>query len=504
MPFDSGDTVCGSGDTAAGAIALRSVFMNDSSSSQELAGILAREIEGLPAGTRISTHRELVRRFGVSATTVSQALALLTRRGLIVSRPGAGTYRTESRPVTRVGDTSWQEAALELTNRIDSSAGTPRGFKTPALLGTLSTSGPDVVDLNGGYLHPQLQPLATLGTALSRTARRSEAWDRPPVAGVTELRDWFAADIGGGLGRHDVLVCGAGQSALATTLRALGQPGDPVVIESPTYPGTIAAAHAAGLRTIPVPLDHEGIRPDYLDEALTRTRARLVIVQPLFQNPTGASLSVGRQQEIRAIARRHGVFVVEDDFARHMAHADAGPPPLPMIADDPDGTVVHIRSLTKVTSPNLRVGALAARGPVMARLRSAHVIDTMFVPAPLQYTALDVVTAPGWKRALATLGSALEHRRKVAVEAVSATFGPQSLAVVPHGGYHLWVALPGHLDGGQLAAAALACGVSLTPGDNYYPTDSSAPHVRISYVAAPSAADVDDAVRRLAAVVAEQ
>ncbi|URM90156.1 PLP-dependent aminotransferase family protein [Streptomyces sp. MRC013] len=476
--------------------------MSNGSSSQELAGTLAREIGELPAGARIATHRELVRRFGVSATTVSQALSLLAQRGLVTIRPGAGTYRTGARPVASAGDTSWQEAALEPVDRIDSSAVPPSGFETSALLETLSAWEPDVADLNGGYLHPGLQPLGVLGTALSRAARRPESWDRPPVGGVPELRDWFAADIGGGLGRHDILVCGAGQSALATALRALGRPGDPVVVESPTYPGTIAAARAAGLRTVPVPLDGEGLRTDHLDEALTRTRARVVIVQSLFHNPTGASLTAGRQRDIRDIARRHEAFVVEDDFARHLAHADAEPTPPPMIADDPDGTVVHVRSLTKATSPNLRVGALAAHGPVMARLRSAQVVDTMFVPAPLQYTVLEVVTASAWKRSLAALGSALAHRREVAVDAVSATFGPQSLAIRPRGGYHLWVALPVHLDSRRFAAAALANGVALTPGDNYYPTGSGAPHIRLSYVAAPSASDVGDAVRRLAPVLA--
>jgi DNA-binding transcriptional MocR family regulator len=370
-------------------------------------------------------------------------------------------------------------------------------------MGTLSTSGPDVVDLNGGYLHPGLQSLGTLATALSRAAKRGEAWDRPPVGGVPELRDWFAADIGGGLGRHDILVCGAGQSALATALRALAQPGDPVILESPTYPGTIAAAHAAGLRTVPVPLDANGLRPDHLDQALTRTRARIIIVQPLFQNPTGASLSVARQDEIRAIACRHAAFVIEDDFARHMAHADAGPTPPPMIADDPNGTVVHIRSLTKVTSPNLRVGAIAARGPVLARLRSAHVIDTLIVPAPLQLTALEVVTAAGWKRTLTMLGIALAHRCEVATDAVTATFGDHALALRPRGGYHLWVSLPAHLDDHQLVAAALAKGVAITPGTNYYATDSSLMHVRLSYVAAPSASDVNDAIRRLAPLIIE-
>lgn len=457
----------------------------------------------MPTGSRVPTHRQLVQRFGASATTVSQALALLTQRGLITSRPGAGTYRTETQRPARTGDTSWQEAALELTNGIDSSSGAQRGFKAAALMGTLSTSGPDVVDLNGGYLHPELQPFTRLGTALSRAARRSDAWARPPVGGLPELRDWFASDIGGGLCRHDILVCGGGQSALSTALHAISQPNDPVVIESPTYPGTIAAIRAAGLRAIPVPLDDEGIRTNYLDEALSRTRARAIVVQPLFQNPVGTSLSTARQHEIRTIARHHGAFVVEDDFARHIAHADAEPIPPPMVADDPDGTVIHIRSLTKATSPNLRVGALAARGPVTAKLRSAHVIDTMFVPAPLQYTALEVTTASGWKRDLTTLGSALQHRRRIAIDAVEATFGRHALTARPRGGYHLWIALPDHLDGEQLASAALANGVALTPGDNYYPTDSNPPHVRLSYVAAPSAEDVDDGVRRLASHIAE-
>lgn len=482
--------------------------MNDDSSWREIAESLAREIAPLPAGTRIATHRDLVRRFSASGTTISRALALLTQRGLISSRPGAGTFRTGARALTRTTDTSWQAATLELSGQDGSGSGTPRGFQARALAGMLTPAGPDVVDLNGGYLHPDLQPGAALSTALSRAAKRPQAWDRPPAGGVPELRDWFAADIGGGLGRHDVLVCGAGQAALATALRALGQPGDPVLIEAPTYPGVIAAALAAGLRAVPVPLDQEGMRPDLLEQAFARTSARMAVVQPLFQNPTGATMSAARQREILTIARRHEAFVIEDDFARHLVHDDAAPSagrdavPPPMIADDPDGVVVHISSLTKPTSPNLRVGALIARGPVSARLRSAHVIDAMFVPAALQLTALEVVTAPGWRRSLRTLGVALRHRREVATEAVEATFGAAALALRPRGAYHLWVALPSHLDGEQFAAAALASGVMVTPGSNYYPGSNSALHIRISYVAAPSAADVDEAVRRLAPLLA--
>ena len=184
-----------------------------------------------------------------------------------------------------------------------------------------------------------------------------------------------------------------------------------------------------------------------------------------------------------------------------MLHADAGPPPEPMIAADPHGVVVHIRSLTKVNSPNLRVGAIAARGPVMARLRAAHAVDTFFVASPLQHTALELVSSPRWTRGLARLATALQERRGHAVGAVIGALGPQSLPVVTRGGYHLWVVLPGHLDAREVASAALARGVSVTPGDHYYPGDSPPPRLRLSYVAVPSSADLVEGVARLAAAL---
>ncbi len=461
-----------------------------------MAAHLAAEIEDFPIGAKLPSQRELVNRFGASATTVAHALSLLSHQGMVEARPGSGTFRTNSSKPTVSGDTSWQEAALEITENI--AGGPQRTFASRSLANTLAMSGPEVVDLNGGYLHPNLQPRKLLSAGLSRAARRTEAWDRPPAGGVPELRDWFSAEIGGGLSRHDIVLSGGGQSALATIMRALGQPGDPVIIESPTYPGTIAAGHAAGLRLVPVSLDEYGMQPDSLDEALARSGARVIVLQPLFHNPTGATMTTTRQTEILQIARRRRAFVVEDDFARYMAHRDSRPLPPPMIANDPHGTVVHIRSLTKVTSPSLRVAGVAARGPVMARLRAAFIIDTMTVPAPLQLTALEIITGPGWRRALTTLAAELAHRRDAAVRAITTELGPQSLAITPRGGYHLWIALPPHEDADQASEAALSAGASLTPGTNYYATGPALPHLRISYVATPSSADTVTGIQRLA------
>ncbi|KIF04602.1 GntR family transcriptional regulator, partial [Streptomyces sp. RSD-27] len=158
-------------------------------------------------------------------------------------------------------------------------------------------------------------------------------------------------------------------------LRALAPPGAPVLVESPTYPGLLSIARASGCRPVPVPVDADGVRPELLAAAFEATGARVFVCQPLFQNPTGAVLSAERRPEVLRIARAAGAFVVEDDYARNLAHEDAGPLPATLAAEDADGIVVHVRSLTKATSPSLRVGALAARGPVLDRLRAIQVVD---------------------------------------------------------------------------------------------------------------------------------
>src|SRR5690606_35979851 len=99
-----------------------------------------------------------------------------------------------------------------------------------------------------------------------------------------------AAEVGGTVTQNDVLVMGGGQAALAHAFRALAAPGGPVLVETPTYPGALAAARAAGLRVVAVPIDEEGIRPELLAEAFALTGARVFYCQPTLHNPTGATL----------------------------------------------------------------------------------------------------------------------------------------------------------------------------------------------------------------------
>ncbi|MFD8429710.1 PLP-dependent aminotransferase family protein [Streptomyces coelicoflavus] len=475
--------------------------MQERSSVADLAAVLQRELDRYSPGGKLPSSRALVDRFRVSPVTVSRALAQLAAEGLVVTRPGAGAFRARPRPsAAPAGDTSWQEVALSADGAADL---VPRSVDASGVLVSLAAPPPGVVEFNGGYLHPSLQPERAMAAALARAGRRPGAWGRPPMEGLPELREWFARGIGGAVTAAEVLITAGGQSALATALRALAPPGTPVLVESPTYPGMLAIARAAGLRPVPVPVDADGVRPALLADAFRATGARVFVCQPLFQNPTGAVLAPERRGEVLSIARAAGAFVVEDDFVRRLVHEDAGPLPAPLAADDPDGVVVHVCSLTKATSPSFRVSALAAQGPVLERLRAIQVVDTFFVPRPLQEAALELVGSPAWPRHLRAVSAELRARRDAMTSALRLRLPEISLAHVPSGGYHLWPRLPEGADESALTAAALRAGVAITPGRPYFSAEPPAAHFRLSFAAVANVREITEGVRRLRAACLE-
>jgi DNA-binding transcriptional MocR family regulator len=444
----------------------------------------------LPPGSRLPSVRELMARHRASPVTVQRALARLAGEGLVVPRPGRGTFVAERggpASLPTAPDLGWQEVAL--ADR--------RPLEAASLDQLLSLTPVGAISLTGGYLGADLQPLAALGAALGRAARRPETWGRLAVEGLEPLRGWFAREAGGHVRAHDVVICNGGQPALATTFRALAAPGEPVLVESPTYLGAIAALRSAGLRAVPVPTDEHGVRPELLAGAFALTGARVFYCQPLHANPTGATLAPGRRAEVLEAVAAAGAFLIEDDWARDLRLDGDAPPPL--AADDPDGHVVHIRSLTKSAAPGLRVAAVSARGAAGARLKAARVIDDFFVSGPLQHATLELVSAPAWRRHLKTTRAELRTRRDALLAAVGEHLPEWSVAVVPAGGLHVWVRLPDATDDVALTARAAAAGVLVSPGRPWFAGEPPGPYLRLTYAGAP-APDLAEGVRRLATV----
>jgi DNA-binding transcriptional MocR family regulator len=462
--------------------------MPDDNSEDRVTQSLRSAVARLQPGDRLPSVRELMAAHRASPLTVQRAIGRLAGEGLVEPRPGRGTF-VAPRGDDGAGpaDLSWQSVALG-----------PRTVEESALQELLAVPPAAAIPLSSGYLEPDLQPLAALGSALGRAARRAAAWDRGPVEGREELRAWFAREAGGGMRAHDVVICPGGQAAMATAFRALASPGETLLVESPTYVGAIAAARAAGVRVVPVASDVDGVRPDLLADALRRTGARVFYCQPLFANPHGATLGDDRRAAVLDAVAGAGAFLVEDDWARDLA-IDADPPP-PLAAADRDGHVVYLRSLTKAAAPGLRVAAVGARGAAGARLRAVRIVDDLFVAGPLQEAALELLAAPAWRRHLRRLRAQLRARRDVLAAALERDVPELRLAGRPRGGLHLWAALPDDADDVAIAAAAAARDVVVYPGRPWFPAEAPGPFLRLTFAGAPPEA-LEEGVRRLAAAL---
>jgi DNA-binding transcriptional MocR family regulator len=434
----------------------------------------------------------LVAEHQASPVTVQKVLRALTAQGLIESRPGVGTFVRAVR-TARPADYGWQTAAL----------GSPQAPLRPVSTAMRSARN-DVIAFHSGYPDRELLPERLVRAALARAARGDAALSPPPAAGLPELQSWFAHELRASTpagvtppATSDVIVLPGSQSGLSSVFRALVGSGQPLLVESPTYWGAILAAAQAGVRVVPVPSGPEGPDPEELARAFDETGARLFYAQPNYANPTGAQWSANVGAQVLDVVRRHGAFLVEDDWAHDFGiTTDAAP----LAVHEDSGHVVYLRSLTKSVSPGIRVAAMIARGPARDRILAARGAESMYVSGVLQAAALDVVTQPGWQTHLRGLRHQLQARRDLLVSSLREYAPLAHVEHVPRGGLNLWARLPDGTEVGQLVRDCEAEGVIIAAGDEWFPAEPAGPYIRLNY-AGPNPGAFQEGARILGRVL---
>ncbi|HEY6424101.1 MAG TPA: PLP-dependent aminotransferase family protein [Pseudonocardiaceae bacterium] len=210
-----------------------------------------------------------------------------------------------------------------------------------------------------------------------RAAADAEVLTHPMEAGLPEFR----AAVVEHLLRHrglvvtpDSVLATAGTTAAVGELAAvLLRPGDVVAVEEPGYPRAVGVLRAAGLRVQPARVDAGGLVVEALPD-----RARAVYCTPAHQYPLGAILPASRRLALVAWARERAAWVLEDDYDGELRDHGA---PLPLLATVGADVVVHLGTTSKILTPTLGVGWMAAPAEVTAAV-CAYRSDTGVRPSP--------------------------------------------------------------------------------------------------------------------------
>ena len=443
----------------------------------------------LQPGERLPSVRQTCQRRGISPSTVFQAYGLLETRGLIEARPRSGFYvRAHKRP------------ARALPKAAVPQAGVTAVTVSALAFGLLeSTRDAAVVPLGSAFPASHLFPFDALARSGARAMRRLKPAQITSAltAGDPELRQALRrryALQGVPMAEDELVITNGAMEALNLCLQAVTQPGDVVVVESPTFYAALQALERLNLKAVEVATDPQtGVNLDALAQLLVGQKVAACWFMPSLQNPLGALMPPARKQALVALLAQHGVPLIEDDVYGEL-YADVRRPP-PAKAFDQTGGVLHCASFSKCLAPGYRVGWAAAGrfAPTVQRLKMMSSLATALPP---QLAIADYLAQGGYDRHLRQLRAALAAEQQRARRLIERHFPAGTRVTRPAGGYFLWLELPAAVDALALHHQAMAQGISTAPGVLFSADRRFVHHLRLN-VGHPGDSRVDDALRRV-------
>jgi 2-aminoadipate transaminase len=378
---------------------------------------------------------------------------------------------------------------------------------------------PGIVELSWGHPDPALLPVAGLLQATQVALKRDGplALSYGAEQGPGRLIEQLCARLGRLEGvappPEQVMITGGASQALDMLCTLLTQPGDVVLVESPTYHLALRVLRDHGLELVPVPADDQGLQVDALEEVLTELqrqgrRPRLLYLVPTFNNPTGVTLEVERRGALVALAQRTwiadspGLIVVEDDVYHELWYDS--PPPPPLYSLSPAGPVVQLGSFSKVLAPGLRLGWMSAAPEIIRRCTGSGMLDS---GGGLNHFTAHVVAAfielGMLDRQVETLRASYRQRRDALLDALTSHLPEACRWTGPGGGFFVWLRLPPGVDSAALLPIAESVGVSYVPGDRFHTGDGGGQHCRLAFTLA-SPEELEEGARRLGSVLGDR
>ena len=426
----------------------------------------------LGPGTSLPSTRALAADLGVTRGVVVAAYDQLLAEGYLLARQGAGTV-VNSAPVG--------------TDR----AVAPATRQAPAVI----DFRPSIPELS---TFPRTAWLRATRAALNALPDRYFGYSNP--RGLTQLRRAVAEYLGRVRGvvadADQVVICNGFAHGLSLVARHLLDSGHSTfAVEDPGHGGQRDELAFLGASDDPIPVDGDGIVID----KLRRSPARVVLVTPAHQFPTGAVLSPPRRRALIAWARDVDGYVIEDDYDAEFRYDKHPVGAMQGLAPD---RVIYCGTLSKSLAPGLRLGWLVLPSPLVAPIAANRMLIDHATSTPVQATFAEFLGNGDLDRYLRRMRRVYRQRRDVLVAALDRWMPDATLSGIA-AGLHVLVTLPRGTDDAALVEQAADRGVRIYPLGHYCVAKSTdaAPAILLGYGSLTPPA-IEEGVRVLAEIVA--
>ncbi|RYX82271.1 PLP-dependent aminotransferase family protein [bacterium] len=459
----------------------------------------------LQVGERVPSVRRMAAQEGVSISTVVHAYRALEDEGWLEARPQSGYYVRR-----KVATPAPMSRHLPLLPEPDVSC--PECEPTPVSIVDISMRvahvirDPNMIQLGMAVCDPNIHPTKQLNRMLQEVARScSNAGNTYNTApGAPEVRAAIAArslSAGCALGPDDVVMTLGCLEALNLCLRAVCEPGDTVVLESPTYFSALQAIEVLGLRALEVPTHpRDGIVLEALEEVLEREPVKACLLMPCFSNPLGSRMPEENKKRLVEMLRERQIPLIEDDIWADTSFED--PRPKAAKAYDEDGWVMLCSSFSKTLGPGYRVG-WAAPGRWRRKVEYLKLVTNVGNPPLTELAVAEFLKRGGYDHHLRRVRRLFAEGVECGLRAVGCYFPEGTRVTRPRGGHMLWVELPPKVDGLELFEAALRVNISIAPGQIFSSRHSSHRFIRLNCAYHPPDV-IETALKTLGQLVEER
>ncbi len=448
---------------------------------QQVADHISDQINSglLKAGEKAPSVRQCANEMGLSISTVIRGYELLQDQMLIEPRPQSGFYvrvQYQSSMPPEISQPLEHPSEINLDNL------------AVALLQL--SQDKHIIQLGTAPPNTDVASVKQLNRIMSKVLREdtrdsNSLADYDPPPGNKNLRRQIARRmLNAGVKVHpdEIIITTGCQEAMTLCIRAVTKPGDTVLVESPSYFGTLKAIESLGLKALEIPTDAKnGISLSALELAIHEWKVTACILTPNFSNPLGYCMSDENKQKLRHILKQKDIAIIEDDIYSELTYGTQRPKAIKAFDEKGDASnVLLCSSLSKSLSPGLRIG-WAIPGQWLEQVTQLKISSSMAGATLPALTAARYLEMGIFDRHLRQMRRFYKEQRDYFLHLATLHLPKDIRLTHPEGGYVIWLELDKKIDSMLLYEQALKENICIAPGPLFSVSGQYKNFVRINY-----------------------
>lgn len=448
----------------------------------------------LQSGERLPSIRSLAESVQVNKLTVIEAYSVLEADGLIHARQGAGYFVNSA----AIGSLKLKSTFAPTQDVIITEQERSSFFEQYTASLQAQKQG-EILDFSSGF------PSSSGLKHLQRIARRAvvRAADTLfqydfPQGQLTLQKQIVQMLVQQGLevSPEELIITNGSEQALSLAIRYYVQPGDWVIVETPTYHGALGILEDLGAKVIGIPMTVAGMNLELLEQYLCSHRPKLIYTISTLHNPTGLTTSQTHRQQLLALAEQYECPILEDNAYEGL---NFEPVPAPIKALDRHDWVTYISTFSKTLMPGLRVGYMVVTGKHYRCIVKQKLLHDLHVSTVSQAIVSEYLASGHYRRHLSRLRANNLQSRNAMLQALERYFPQEVGWTVPKGGLFLWVHFPSSIPIQAIRNQAAAQKVLVACGSAFFPSQKGYPAMRLNFSHLPE--DIDRGIAVLGTVI---